>query len=74
MGERICSFDGLDLGDEQLDILNAIREFVDNEIIPVAHDLEARDAYPEEIVAGPARDGPLRHAHPRAVRRPRAST
>ena len=52
MGERICSFDGLDLRDEQLDILNAIREFVDNEIIPVAHDLEARDAYPEEIVQG----------------------
>src|SRR4051794_5671992 len=52
MGERICSFDGLDLGDEQLDILNVIREFVDNEIIPVAHDLEARDSYPEEIVQG----------------------
>ena len=45
MGERICSFDGLDLRDEQLDILNAVREFVDNEIIPVAHDLEARDEY-----------------------------
>ena len=52
MGERICSFDGLDLRDEQLDILNVIREFVDNEIIPVAHDLEARDSYPEEIVQG----------------------
>jgi len=52
MGERICSFDGLDLRDEQLDILNVIREFVDNEIIPVAHDLEARDEYPEEIVQG----------------------
>ena len=52
MGERICSFDGLDLRDEQLDILNAVREFVDNEIIPVAHDLEASDTYPEEIVAG----------------------
>src|SRR5258705_11097415 len=52
MGERICSFDGLDLRDEQLDILNVIRDFVDNEIIPVAHDLEARDAYPEEIVQG----------------------
>jgi alkylation response protein AidB-like acyl-CoA dehydrogenase len=52
MGERICSFDGLDLRDDQLDILNAVREFVDNEIIPVAHDLEASDTYPEEIVAG----------------------
>ena len=52
MGERICSFDGLDLRDEQLDILNAVRDFVDNEIIPVAHDLEARDEYPEEIVQG----------------------
>jgi alkylation response protein AidB-like acyl-CoA dehydrogenase len=52
VAERICSFDGLDLRDEQLDILNAVRDFVDNEIIPVAHDLEARDAYPEEIVQG----------------------
>src|SRR3954466_2975603 len=52
MGERICSFDGLDLRDEQLDILNAVREFVDNEIIPAAHDLEASDTYPAEIVAG----------------------
>ena len=52
MGERICSFDGLDLRDEQLDILNAVRDFVDSEIIPVAHDLEARDEYPEEIVQG----------------------
>ena len=56
MAERICSFDGLDLTDEQLDILNAVREFVDKEIIPVAHDLEARDAYPEQIVDGHARD------------------
>ena len=38
--------------DEQLDILNAVRDFVDSEIIPVAHDLEARDEYPEEIVQG----------------------
>ncbi len=52
MGERICSFDGLDLGDEQRDILNAVRDFVDREIIPVAHDLEARDEYPEQIVQG----------------------
>ena len=52
MGERICSFDGLDLRDEQRDILNAVREFVDREIIPVAHDLEARDEYPEAIVQG----------------------
>ena len=52
MGERICSFDGLELRDEQLDILNAVRDFVDSEIIPVAHDLEARDEYPEEIVQG----------------------
>ena len=52
MGERICSFDGLDLRDEQRDILNAVREFVDRDIIPVAHDLEARDEYPEQIVQG----------------------
>ena len=71
MGERICSFDGLDLRDEQLDILNAVREFVDNEIIPVAHDLEASDTYPEEIVAGCARWACSGCAS-RGVRRPRA--
>ena len=52
VAERICSFDGLDLTDEQLDILNTVRDFVDREIIPVAHGLEARDEYPQQIVDG----------------------
>jgi butyryl-CoA dehydrogenase len=52
VAERICSYDGLDLADEQRDILDMVRDFVDKEIIPVAHDLEARDEYPQKIVDG----------------------
>ncbi len=52
MRERIASFDGVDLSEEQRDILEAIRDFVDGEIIPTAHDLEARDEFPQKIVDG----------------------
>src|SRR2546421_349248 len=38
----------------QQDILAAVREFVDKEIIPHAQHLEHADEYPEEIVAGMA--------------------
>src|SRR5256886_9880201 len=38
----------------QQDILSAVREFVDKEIIPHAQHLEHADEYPEEIVAGMA--------------------
>ena len=50
--ERVCSFDGLDLDDEQVAVLSAIRDFVDGEIIPQAHELEASDTYPDRIVEG----------------------
>jgi alkylation response protein AidB-like acyl-CoA dehydrogenase len=50
--ERVCSFDGLDLSDDQRDMLSTIRDFVDNEIVPVAHDLESRDEFPTKIVDG----------------------
>lgn len=40
-----------DLSPEQEEIIATIRKFVDNEIIPVASDLEHADAYPHEIVA-----------------------
>jgi alkylation response protein AidB-like acyl-CoA dehydrogenase len=42
------------LTDLQQDILSAVREFVDKEIIPHAQHLEHADEYPEEIVAGMA--------------------
>src|SRR5256714_13645352 len=42
------------LTDLQQDILAAVREFVDKEIIPHAQHLEHADEYPEEIVAGMA--------------------
>lgn len=50
--ERISAFDGLDIADEQREILEAIRAFVDQEIIPVAKELEARDEFPTAIVDG----------------------
>jgi alkylation response protein AidB-like acyl-CoA dehydrogenase len=40
------------LTDDQRDILAAVREFVDEQIIPVANDLEHADEYPQEIVDG----------------------
>src|SRR5947199_368323 len=42
------------LTDVQRDILAAVREFVEKEIIPHAQHLEHADEYPEEIVAGMA--------------------
>jgi alkylation response protein AidB-like acyl-CoA dehydrogenase len=50
--ERISAFDGLDITPEQREILEAIREFVDGEIIPVAKELEAKDEFPTKIVDG----------------------
>ena len=40
------------LTDIQEEILKAVRDFVDKEIIPVATDLEHRDEYPQAIVDG----------------------
>jgi alkylation response protein AidB-like acyl-CoA dehydrogenase len=47
---RLTETDGLT--DMQRDILGAVREFVDREIIPVASELDHSDTYPEQIVAG----------------------
>ncbi len=48
--ERVCSFDGLELTDDQRDILNAIRDFVDGDVLPHAHALEAADEFPQAMV------------------------
>jgi alkylation response protein AidB-like acyl-CoA dehydrogenase len=50
MGRRLCETEGLT--DIQTEILRTIRDFVDNEILPVATDLEHKDEYPERIVEG----------------------
>jgi alkylation response protein AidB-like acyl-CoA dehydrogenase len=47
---RLCQTDGLT--DIQQEILKTVRDFVDNEILPVATELEHRDEYPTEIVDG----------------------
>jgi len=47
---RLLQTDGLT--SDQKDILAAVREFVDAEIIPVANDLEHNDEYPKDIVDG----------------------
>ena len=47
---RLCQTDGLT--EDQTDILKAVRQFVDEKIIPVATELEHQDEYPTEIVEG----------------------
>jgi alkylation response protein AidB-like acyl-CoA dehydrogenase len=47
---RLCETEGLT--DEQEEILKLIRQFVDEQIIPVAMELEHKDEYPTEIVEG----------------------
>ena len=47
---RLAQTDGLT--DVQAEILTAVREFVDKEILPVANDLEHADEYPKDIVDG----------------------
>jgi alkylation response protein AidB-like acyl-CoA dehydrogenase len=47
---RLIDTDGL--SELQADILRAVREFVDAEIIPAAPQLDRDDAYPAKIVAG----------------------
>ncbi|HEY9412244.1 MAG TPA: acyl-CoA dehydrogenase family protein [Jiangellaceae bacterium] len=47
---RLARTDGLT--DVQVEIVRAVREFVDKEIIPVANDLEHADEYPTRIVEG----------------------
>ena len=41
----------LDMTTEQREITGMVRDFVDREIIPVAHDLDHDDIYPDRIVA-----------------------
>ncbi|MBA3309873.1 MAG: acyl-CoA dehydrogenase family protein, partial [Nocardioidaceae bacterium] len=45
---RLCETEGLT--DVQTEMLKTVRAFVDNEILPVATELEHKDAYPTEIV------------------------
>ena len=47
---RLCQTDGLT--EDQTEILKAVRQFVDEKIIPVAQELEHTDEYPTEIVEG----------------------
>ncbi len=47
---RLCETDGLT--DDQTEILKAVRQFVEKEILPVATELEHKDEYPTAIVEG----------------------
>ena len=47
---RLCQTDGLT--EDQTEILKAVRQFVEEKIIPVATELEHADEYPTEIVEG----------------------
>ena len=50
MTNRLCHTEGL--SDIQEEILVAVRQFVEKEILPVATELEHKDEYPTEIVEG----------------------
>jgi alkylation response protein AidB-like acyl-CoA dehydrogenase len=47
---RLCQTDGL--SEDQTEILKAVRQFVDEQIIPVAQELEHADEYPTDIIEG----------------------
>lgn len=47
---KLCQTEGLT--EDQTEILKAVRVFVDEQIIPVAQDLEHADEYPQEIIDG----------------------
>ena len=47
---RLCQTEGLT--EDQTEILKAVRQFVDEQIIPVAQDLEHKDEYPQDIIDG----------------------
>ena len=47
---RLCETEGL--SDIQTEILSAVHQFVEKEILPVATELEHKDEYPTEIVEG----------------------
>jgi alkylation response protein AidB-like acyl-CoA dehydrogenase len=47
---RLCETAGL--SDVQVSIVRTVRDFVNNEILPVATELEHRDEYPTKIVEG----------------------
>lgn len=42
----------IELTDTQKAIVETVRDFVDNEVVPVAEELEGRDEFPERIYAG----------------------
>ena len=49
----MCIRDSTDgLTDDQRELLKLVREFVDEQILPVAGELEAADKYPTDIVEG----------------------
>ena len=47
---RLQQTDGL--SEEQTELVKLVREFVEEQIIPVAMELEHRDEYPQAIVDG----------------------
>ncbi|WP_157537076.1 acyl-CoA dehydrogenase family protein [Nocardioides sp. Root190] len=47
---RLCQTEGLN--EDQVEILKAVRQFTDEQIIPAAQELEHADEYPTEIIEG----------------------
>ena len=47
---RTTAYADLDLTDEQRDILDTVRDFVEKDVIPTASELDHADEYPEALV------------------------
>ena len=50
MPVNVTSFDGIDLDDDQVELLRAIREYVDRDVLPHVREYEEPDVFPERMV------------------------
>ena len=55
------------LTEEEVAIVETVRDFVNTSVKPVAQELEHSNTYPEKLIEHDEADGDLRPGHPGAV-------
>ena len=50
MPVNVTSFEGIDLDDDQVELLRALREYVDRDVLPHVREYEEPDVFPEAMV------------------------
>ena len=50
MPVNVTSFEGIDLDDDQVELLRTIREYVDRDVLPHVREYEEPDVFPEAMV------------------------